>query len=207
MTIADRILELRKVKGISQEELADKIGVSRQAVSKWESEQSIPDLDKIIILSEFFEVTTDFLLKGIESDKINNKEKELPYFFNAVATVFNILGLIMSILIWSSSQEVGAIIAGLVFIALGNMIFAVGFYQTSKKEKVLIKSKFWKINIWFVIFIPLSLIYNILSSRMLAPYPLVYSNTYWQVILFWVVYVVICSIIMYLQIKKEKSNS
>lgn len=207
MTIADRILELRKVKGISQEELADKIGVSRQAVSKWESEQSIPDLDKIIILSEFFEVTTDFLLKGIESDKINNKEKELPYFFNAVATVFNILGLIMSILIWSSSQEVGAIIAGLVFIALGNMIFAVGFYQTSKKEKVLIKSKFWKINIWFVIFIPLSLIYNILSSRMLAPYPLVYSNTYWQFILFWVVYVVMCSLIMYLQIKKEKSNS
>ena len=49
MTIADRILELRKIKGISQEELADEIGVSRQAVSKWESEQSIPDLDKIII--------------------------------------------------------------------------------------------------------------------------------------------------------------
>lgn len=72
MTIADRILELRKIKGISQEELADKIGVSRQAVSKWESEQSIPDLDKIIILSEFFEVSTDFLLKGIEADKANN---------------------------------------------------------------------------------------------------------------------------------------
>ena len=66
MTIADRIQTLRKSKGMSQEELADAAGVSRPAVSKWESEQSIPDLDKVVILSEIFEVTTDYLLKGIE---------------------------------------------------------------------------------------------------------------------------------------------
>ena len=70
MNTADRIQHLRKVKGISQEELADKIGVSRQAVSKWESEQSIPDLDKIIIMSDYFEVTTDYILKGIETKKV-----------------------------------------------------------------------------------------------------------------------------------------
>ena len=69
MNMADRIQYLRKSKGISQEELADKVGVSRQAVSKWESEQSTPDLEKIIILSEFFEVTTDYILKGIEPTK------------------------------------------------------------------------------------------------------------------------------------------
>ena len=51
---------------MSQEQLADAAGVSRQAVSKWESEQSIPDLDKIVVLSEIFDVTTDYLLKGIE---------------------------------------------------------------------------------------------------------------------------------------------
>ncbi len=207
MTIADRILELRRAKGISQEELADKIGVSRQAVSKWESEQAVPDLDRIIILSEFFEVTTDFLLKGIESDKVTNKENATPYILNAVATASNFLGLIMSTFIWNSTQENGAIIAGLVFIILGSMIFAIGIHQTSKTEKILIKSKFWKINIWIVVFIPLSLIYNLLFSGMIiAPYPLVYSNTYYQFILFWIVYIVICSIIMYLQIKKEKSN-
>ena len=49
MSIADRIQTLRKSKGISQEELADKIGVSRQAVSKWESGQSAPDIEKIIL--------------------------------------------------------------------------------------------------------------------------------------------------------------
>ena len=65
MNIADRIQYLRKQNGYSQEELADKVGVSRQAVSKWESEQSTPDLEKVIIMSELFEVTTDYILKGI----------------------------------------------------------------------------------------------------------------------------------------------
>jgi len=64
MNIADRIQYLRKQRGLSQDELADKIGVSRQAVSKWESEQSMPDLDKIIVMSDLFEVTTDYILKG-----------------------------------------------------------------------------------------------------------------------------------------------
>jgi len=66
MTIADRIQSLRKQKGMSQEELADAVGVSRQAVSKWESEQATPDLDKVVIMSDIFDVTTDYLLKGIE---------------------------------------------------------------------------------------------------------------------------------------------
>ena len=51
---------------MSQIELADAIGVSRQAVSKWESEQAIPDLDKIVAMSEIFGTTTDYILKGIE---------------------------------------------------------------------------------------------------------------------------------------------
>ena len=66
MNIADRILRLRKVKGISQEELADQVGVSRQAVSKWESQQSVPELEKAIIMSEYFGVTTDYILKGVD---------------------------------------------------------------------------------------------------------------------------------------------
>ena len=69
MNVADRIQNLRKIKGISQEQLAEAIGVSRQAVSKWESEQSTPDLEKIVLMSDFFDVTTDYLLKGIEPAK------------------------------------------------------------------------------------------------------------------------------------------
>ena len=74
MNIADRIQYLRKQKGLSQEELADKMGVSRQAVSKWESEQSMPDLDKIIVMSDLFEVTTDYILKGIEPVSTTSKK-------------------------------------------------------------------------------------------------------------------------------------
>ena len=74
MNLADRILELRKQKGISQEALVDKLGVSRQAISKWESEQSMPGLDKIVLMSDFFEVSTDYLLKGIEPVSENNEK-------------------------------------------------------------------------------------------------------------------------------------
>ena len=63
MNLADKIITLRKQKGWSQEELAGKLDVSRQSVSKWESAQSVPDIPKIIAMSRLFGVTTDYLLK------------------------------------------------------------------------------------------------------------------------------------------------
>ena len=74
MNMADRIQHLRKQKGFSQEELADKVGVSRQAVSKWEGEQSTPDLKNIITMSDIFETTTDYILKGIDPIPTTNKK-------------------------------------------------------------------------------------------------------------------------------------
>ena len=63
MILADKIINLRKKHGWSQEELAEKLGVTRQSISKYEGAQSIPDLDKILKLSEIFGVTTDYLIK------------------------------------------------------------------------------------------------------------------------------------------------
>ena len=63
MPLADRIIELRKKQGWSQIDLADRLDVSRQSVSKWEMAQAVPELDKIIKMSELFAVTTDYLLK------------------------------------------------------------------------------------------------------------------------------------------------
>lgn len=63
MILADKIIENRKKNGWSQEDLADRLGVSRQSVSKWESAQAVPDMKKIIQLSEVFNVSTDYLLR------------------------------------------------------------------------------------------------------------------------------------------------
>lgn len=70
MILADKIARLRKKNGWSQEELAEKMNVSRQAVSKWESAQTVPDLEKILMLGNLFGVTTDYLLK----DEMENEE-------------------------------------------------------------------------------------------------------------------------------------
>lgn len=63
MAISDKILNLRKENGLSQEAFAEKLGVSRQSVSKWESGTATPDIDKIVSMSELFGVSTDYLLK------------------------------------------------------------------------------------------------------------------------------------------------
>ena len=69
MIIADKIVSLRKRAGWSQEELAEKLGVTRQSVSKWEGAQSVPDMDKVVSMSRLFGVTTDYLLKDeLEED-------------------------------------------------------------------------------------------------------------------------------------------
>ena len=75
MILADKIIENRKKNGWSQEELAEKLGVSRQSVSKWEGAQAVPDMKKIIQLSELFGVSTDYLLKDeIEETDIAAQE-------------------------------------------------------------------------------------------------------------------------------------
>lgn len=155
MTIADRIQSLRKAKGISQEELADKIGVSRQAVSKWESEQSSPDLEKVILLSDYFEVTTDFLLKGIEpTAEVREKEGQDAGIYAAVGTAFNFIGLVTAIMIWIEEQTANAVAVGFILIAFGCMIYVIGQIVGGRKEKA--KKWFLMINPWIILLMPVT---------------------------------------------------
>ena len=64
MSLGERLLELRNDKHLSQEEVADKLNVTRQTISKWETDQSTPDFDKIVPLCELYEITADQLLTG-----------------------------------------------------------------------------------------------------------------------------------------------
>lgn len=77
MTIGAKIQTLRKQRGLSQEQLAEALGVSRQAVSKWEAEQSVPDIDKIIAICDYFGVTTDYILRNAELPKTEPQSKPI----------------------------------------------------------------------------------------------------------------------------------
>ena len=80
MILADKITEERKKNGWSQEELANQLGVSRQAVSKWESAGAVPDLQRILQMSELFCVSTDYLLKDeMKAENITYHESTESY--------------------------------------------------------------------------------------------------------------------------------
>lgn len=205
MNMADRIQYLRKINGISQEELADKIGVSRQAVSKWESEQSIPDIEKIITMSDLFEVTTDYIIKGIETSKTGEKQIDAG-IFAAVSTALNFIGLIVSAAMWYEKQVPMALVAGLIFMALGCVVFGIiGLTYSAKATRDKAKNRFWSFNVWILTFIPLSFIYNVLFSGIVAPYPILTGNTV-LFFLFWFIYIAICLCVDIAVIKHEHAK-
>ncbi len=76
MEFEKKLFELRKQKGISQEELADKLNISRQTLSKWESGNSTPDMEKLILLSDYFEISLDELVFGNKLETHNESLKE-----------------------------------------------------------------------------------------------------------------------------------
>ncbi len=85
MALAEKLYELRKKNGLSQEQLAERLGVSRQAVSKWESGKAVPESDTLVSISDVFHVTLDYLLKendasapGSEPAAGEEKRREEP---------------------------------------------------------------------------------------------------------------------------------
>lgn len=77
MNFSEKLLTLRKANNLTQEQLAEKLDVSRQSISKWESGQAAPELEKIVALSAVFNVTTDYLLKSSEIDDLSVKTEIL----------------------------------------------------------------------------------------------------------------------------------
>ena len=77
MNFSEKLFTLRKAKNLTQEQLAEQLDVSRQSISKWESGQSTPDLEKIAALSAVLDVTTDYLLKPSEINDLSVKTEML----------------------------------------------------------------------------------------------------------------------------------
>lgn len=168
MNLAEKIQSLRKEKQLSQEELAEKLDISRQSVSKWESGIAMPEIDKLIMLSEIFEVTTDYLLKSDESfhtvpskpsnfkeistnrnqeEIFTNEEKKMfisSLKFGYICALLGALGLIGQFLLYLLSiislLDLGILLGfGICFVFSIYGIFII--YRTTRNIKLKLNSR------------------------------------------------------------------
>lgn len=196
MNIGNRIQSLRKMRGISQEELADKVGVSRQAVSKWEGGQSTPDLDKVIIMSEYFDVTTDYLLKGIEEpQQLENKNYNTSQILYIASTTFLAIGLLAAFSSWYTEQSAESIWGSMIIQVVGVTAYFIGKLISRSKAPFIIN---W-LNLIIGLFMPISLIVTFIISKVIAPYPIDIFSSF----AFVVVYIIII-ILAFFALKKYR---
>ena len=174
MNLSDRIQYLRKARGISQEGLADQLGVSRQAVSKWESEQSMPDLDKIISMSDYFEVTTDYLLKGIEPVVQKEEEQSIKHRRIASNICYQLslgfigLGIILSIILADFLKISVLLTPVLIVQGVGLLVWGTGRNLSDVRPSFQVKLAL----ILFLLFVPLGFLSNVLFPLgKIFPYP------------------------------------
>ena len=174
MNLSDRIQYLRKSRGISQEGLADQLGVSRQAVSKWESEQSMPDLDKIISMSDYFEVTTDYLLKGMEPVVQKEEEQSIKHRRIASNICYQLslgfigLGIILSIILADFLKISILLTPVLIVQGVGLLVWGTGRNLSEVRPSFQVKLAL----ILFLLFVPLGFLSNILFPLgKIFPYP------------------------------------
>ena len=193
MNMADRIQYLRKTNGISQEELADKVGVSRQAVSKWESEQSLPDLGKIITMSDYFGVTTDYILKGIEpvADKEQKSSELTSKIIYIASTAFVAIGLFSAFAGWYEKQTMDTVWGSMIVQAVGIAGYFIGRLFSAARPPFAVN---W-LNLSGFLFMPFSMVTGAISIALfkegwIAPYPIDIAH----VALFVIVYISICAI-------------
>lgn len=107
MTLSEKLYALRKKSGLSQEQLAEQLHVSRQAISKWESGASVPESEKLIAISNYFNVSLDYLIKEeytqSENDSPQSVQKDAAYAAdhskNTVGFIFCIGGIIC-LIVW-----------------------------------------------------------------------------------------------------------
>ncbi len=140
MKINEKIYSLRKEKGLSQEELANELNVSRQTVSKWETGESNPDFDKIVPLCELFGITTEELLRD---RKIEGLEEEKPNKKKALLITISVIMYFLAISFIVFGEETlnlndGILVSGflmLIAIATGLLIYTCMTMPSPKKEE------------------------------------------------------------------------
>ena len=100
MELKDKLQLLRKQNGYSQEQLADKIGIARQTISKWETGTAVPESEKLVAISNYFGVSVDYLLKDDEEGKTKATDSEIEEKPKMVAGIIICIAGIVSMVIW-----------------------------------------------------------------------------------------------------------
>ena len=98
--LSEKIYKLRKKSGLSQEQLAEKLTVSRQAISKWESGTAVPESEKLITISDYFGVSVDYLLKDDDDNKTNTTADTKEENSKMIAGIIICIAGIVSMVIW-----------------------------------------------------------------------------------------------------------
>ena len=151
MDLGENLFNLRKKKNLSQEEVAEKLNVTRQTISKWETGESKPDFDKIVPICNLFEITTEELLSGKQAEKkeniketisnINNKEKQEITRKRAILLSTGIFLYFLSVVSIIVFEEIGlnSIIGVSSFLIICGIATSLIIYQAmvySKEEKL-----------------------------------------------------------------------
>lgn len=199
MNIGERIYELRRKNSMSQEDLAEKMNVSRQSISKWESSQSVPEVERIVQLSNIFNVSTDWILKGENSKKQKSQSnKNNLKSVQTVSTALNYIGFVIGAFILFEKQAVWSVAVPIVFSILSLAIyFAVYSDSENTNEKKQSLNTFIKLNIfifafWILLFIPFIIVIRAFSVLSFIPDFLLVP----AIILIVAVYLTICIYIL-----------
>lgn len=144
MTLGEKLFNLRKQKNLSQEEVAEKLNVTRQTISKWETDQSTPDLDKLIPLCELYDISADYLLTGKEETKSeekivqeDSKKKEMKAKKIALGIFIYFLSIIwimIAIPVFKMNPIIAtAIFLGICAIATYQIVYTAMIYKKERK--------------------------------------------------------------------------
>lgn len=167
MTLGARIQACRRRTGLSQEQLAEHLHVSRQAVSKWELDESVPELDKALALCEVFDMTADELLRG-KSAPHTPASSVWQRVAPACGLALVVLGLVYILAAWYEYQRATDIALGMAVQALGLIIqYSAGVFDKAGGWRRLLRADFA-----LCFFVPANLIVTLL----LRGYPRPYSS-------------------------------
>ena len=185
MLLGEKLRRLRIARQLSQEQLADKLQVSRQAISKWELGGSMPDTENLILLSKFYGVSIDYLLLNelnISSELETKRSRSFPIFIFGMGGL--IIGLTLSIVLWCTYQSILMVSIGLIIQIISVTVVLI------KQSELLsqLQRLFLMLSVWMIF--PFICFY--IGSLMMNFYP-VSRSAMLDFIVEFIFYLVVCT--------------